>query len=79
MLICVKEINDNKRFISFFLVMVQLQKLGQTNQKIGTYIDHKNEKIENELYKKTYTRFANKRLQTSRIPLIISTLEQNKS
>ena len=54
-------------------------KFGQTNPKIGTYIDHNDKKNENQLYKKTFERLENERLQTSRIPLTISTLEQTKS
>ena len=51
MLICVKEINDNKRFIAYFSDG-STTKFGQTNPKIGTYIDHKNEKLKTNYIKR---------------------------
>jgi len=44
MLICVKEINDNKRFIAYFSD-------GSTT-KIGTYIDHNDEKLRTNYIKR---------------------------
>ena len=51
MLICVKEINDNKRFIAFFNDG-STTKFGQTNPKIGTYIDHNDEKLKTNYIKR---------------------------
>ena len=48
---CVEEINDNKRFIAFFSD-ASTTKCGQTNPKIGTYIDHKNEKLKTNYIKR---------------------------
>jgi len=58
MLLCVEEINKGKRFEATFCDG-STTKFGQTNPQTGTYIDHKNEKLENKLYKKAYTRLAN--------------------
>jgi hypothetical protein len=65
--------------VLFFFSDGSTTKFGQTNPKIGTYIDHIDKKNENQLYKKTFERLENKRLQTSRIPLIIFIVEQTKS
>ena len=48
---CVEEINDNKGFIAFFSAGLTT-KFGQTNPKIGTYIDHKNEKLKTNYIKR---------------------------
>ena len=45
MLICVKEINDNKRFIAFFSDG-STTKFGQINPNIGTYTDHNDKNLE---------------------------------
>ena len=51
MLICVKEINDNKRFIAYFSDG-STTKFGQTNPKIGTYIDHNDKKLRTNYIKR---------------------------
>jgi hypothetical protein len=44
MLVCVKELNERKRFIAYFSDG-STTKFGQKNPKIGTYIDHNDEKL----------------------------------
>ena len=51
MLLCVEEINERKRFEAIFSDG-STTKFGQTNPKIGTYIDHKNEKLKNNYIKR---------------------------
>jgi len=51
MLICVKEVNDNKRFIAFFSDG-STTKFGLTNQKIGTNIDHNDKKLRTNYIKR---------------------------
>ena len=51
MLVEVKEINKSKRFEATFSDG-STTKFGQTNPKIGTYIDHKNEKLKTNYIKR---------------------------
>ena len=59
MLISVKEINENKRYVAFF-AGGKITKFGQTNSKTGTYIDHQDKLKKNKLYQATFKRFKNK-------------------
>jgi hypothetical protein len=59
MLISIKEINENKRFIALFS-NGKTTKFGQTNSKNGTYIDHNDKKS-----KKNYIKRHLKDLRTN--------------
>ena len=59
MLISIKEINENKRFIALFS-NGKTTKFGQTNSKTGTYIDHQDKLKKNKLYQASFERFKNK-------------------
>ena len=59
MLISIKEINENKRFIALFL-NGKTTKFGQTNSKNGTYINHNNKEL-----KKNYIKRHLKDLRTN--------------
>ena len=51
MLLCVEEINERKRFEATFSDG-STTKFGQTNTTIGTFIDHKNEKLKTNYIKR---------------------------
>ena len=51
MLISIKEINENKRFIALFS-NGKTTKFGQTNSKNGTYIDHNDKKSKKNYIKR---------------------------
>jgi hypothetical protein len=59
MLISIKEINENKRFIALFS-NGKTTKFGQTNSKTGTYIDH-----QDKLKKTNYIKRHLKDLKTN--------------
>jgi hypothetical protein len=59
MLISIKEINENKRFIALFS-NGKKTKFGQTNSKKGTYIDHNDKEL-----KKNYIKRHLKDLRTN--------------
>ena len=59
MLISVKEINENKRYVAFF-AGGKITKFGQTNSKTGTYIDH-----QDKLKKTNYIKQHLKDLKTN--------------
>ena len=59
MLICIQEINENKRFIALFS-NGKTTKFGQTNPKKGTYIDHNDKEL-----KKNYIKRHLKDLRTN--------------
>ena len=59
MLISIKEINENKRFIALFS-NGKKTKFGQTNSKKGTYIDHNDKEL-----KKNYIKRHLKDLKTN--------------
>ena len=51
MLISIKEINENKRFIALFS-NGKKTKFGQTNSKKGTYIDHNDKELKKNYIKR---------------------------
>jgi hypothetical protein len=51
MLISIKEINENKRYVALF-AGEKTTKFGQTNPKKGTYIDHKDKKLRTNYIKR---------------------------
>jgi hypothetical protein len=58
MLISIKEINENKRYVALF-EGGKTTKFGQTNPKKGTYIHHNDKELKN-IYMKTFKRSKNK-------------------
>jgi hypothetical protein len=59
MLISIKEINENKRYVALF-AGGKTKKIGQTNLKKGAYMHHNDKVLKKKLYKKTFKRFENK-------------------
>ena len=55
MLISIKEINENKRFVALFS-NGKTTKFGQTNSKTGTYIDHQ-DKLNKTNYIKRHLKY----------------------
>lgn len=51
MLVCVEEINKNKRFEATFCDGTKTQ-FGQTNPKTGTFIDHQDKKLKSNYIKR---------------------------
>ena len=51
MLISIKKINENKRFIALVFKW-KTTKFGQTNPKKGTYIDHNDKELKKEYLKR---------------------------
>ena len=51
MLISIKEIHKNKKYVAFFEVG-KTTKFGQTNPKKGTYIDHNDKKLRTNYIKR---------------------------
>ena len=59
MLECVEEVNDSKRFKAYFTDGTSTR-FGQTDPKMGTYIDHQNKEL-----KKNYIKRHLKDLETN--------------
>ena len=59
MLKCVEEVNESKRFKAYFTDGT-ITKFGQTDPKMGTYIDHQNKEL-----KKNYIKRHLKDLETN--------------
>jgi len=51
MLKCVEEVNESKRFKAYFKDGT-ITKFGQTNPKIGTYIDHQDKEFKKDYLKR---------------------------